>query len=115
MKFNSTFGETVRKLRLIRKLSLREVAEALSIDTSMLGKIEKNSRRPTKQLIEKFAKYFNVSAKDLMVSFLSDSVVYQIMDEEDCANEILKVAEKKVNYLKNKKLLEYETDNTSIS
>jgi transcriptional regulator with XRE-family HTH domain len=103
MKLEKTFGETVKKLREEQNLPLREVAEALSIDTSMLGKIEKNSRKPTKQLIEKFAKYFKVSDKDLMIAFLSDTVAYQIMNEEDLSSEVFKVAEKKVKYLKTKK------------
>ncbi|MCG9911803.1 MAG: helix-turn-helix domain-containing protein [Flavobacteriales bacterium] len=103
MKIEKTFGETVKKLREEQNLPLREVAEALSIDTSMLGKIEKNNRKPTKQLIEKFAKFFKVSDKDLLIAFLSDSVAYQIMDEEDLSSEVLKVAEKKVKYLKTKK------------
>lgn len=103
MKLVSTFGEKVKKLREEKELPLREVAEALDIDTSMLGKIEKNNRKPTKLLIERIAKYFNVSDKELMISFLSDSVVYQIMDEEEFASDILKAAEKKVRYLKTKK------------
>ena len=105
MKLEKTFGETVKKLREEQNLPLREVAEALQIDTSMLGKIEKNNRKPTKQLIEKFAKYFKVSDKDLMIAFLSDAVAYQIMDEEDLSSEVLKVAEQKVKYLKTKKTL----------
>jgi transcriptional regulator with XRE-family HTH domain len=103
MKFEKTFGETIKKLREDKKLTLREVAKELKIDTSMLGKIEKNNRKPTKPLIEKFAKLFNVSDKDLKIAFLSDIVSYQIMDEEDVADEIFKVAEKKVKYLKTKK------------
>jgi len=103
MKSEKTFGEAVKKLREDKKLPLREVAEALKIDTSMLGKIEKNNRKPTKQLIERFAQYFNVSDKDLMIAFISDTVVYQLMDEEDFAREVLKVAEKKVKYLKSKR------------
>ena len=103
MKLEKTFGETIKKLREERNLPLREVAEALKIDTSMLGKIEKNSRKPTKQLIKEFAKYFKVSDKDLLITFLSDTVAYQIMDAEDLSSEVFKVAEKKVKYLKTKK------------
>ena len=102
MKLEKTFGETVKKLREEKQLPLREVAEALEIDTSMLGKIEKNNRKPTKQLI-KIAKYFKVSGKDLIVAFLSDEIAYQVLDEEDLSNEIFKVAEEKIKYLKTKK------------
>lgn len=103
MKIESTFGETVKKLREEKQLTLREVAKALEIDISMLSKIEKNNRKPTKQLISKIANYFKVSAKDLTVAFLSDEIAYQILDEEDLSNEIFKVAEEKVKYLKTKK------------
>lgn len=102
MNLEKTFGETVKKLREDIDLPLREVAEALKIDTSMLGKIEKNNRKPTKQLIEKFAKFFKVNEKDLTIAFLSDKVAYHV-SEEDFASEVLKVAERKVKYLKTKK------------
>ncbi len=103
MKLQRTFGETVKKLREEKQLPLREVAEALGIDTSMLGKIEKNNRKPTKQLIGKIANYFKVSGKDLIVAFLSDEIAYQVLNEEDLSNEIFKVAEEKVKYFKIKK------------
>ena len=103
MRIEKTFGETVKRLREERHLPLREVAEAFSIDTSMLGKIEKNSRRPTRELIGKIAQYFKVSDRELLIAFLSDTVVYQVMDEEDLSHEVLKVAEKKLQYLKTQK------------
>ena len=106
MTFEKTFGDTVRKLREEKNLTLREVAEVLKIDTSMLGKIEKNSRKPTKQMIEKFAVFFEVSDKELMIVFLSDAVAYRVMEEVDFSSEVFKIAEEKVKYLKTKKLLD---------
>ena len=106
MKLEKTFGDTVKKLREDLNLPLREVADALNIDTSMLGKIEKNNRKPTKQMIEKFAIFFKVSGKDLTIAFLSDTIAYQIMEEEDFSSEVFKVAEEKVEYLKTKKPLD---------
>src|SRR5580700_9236395 len=103
MESEKTFGETVKKLREERKLTLREVAKALEIDTSMLGKIEKNRRKPTKLLIKKFSDFFNANGRHLTIAFLSDTVAYQVLEEEDYAGEVLKVAEKKVKYLKTKK------------
>jgi transcriptional regulator with XRE-family HTH domain len=106
MKLEKTFGDTVKRLREERNLPLREVADALNIDTSMLGKIEKNSRKPTKQIIEKFAAFFKVCDKDLVIAFLSDAIAFRVMEEEDFSSEVFKVAEEKVNYLKTKKLLQ---------
>ena len=103
MKLEKTFGETVNKLRETKTLTLREVAEELGIDTSMLGKIEKNNRKPTKQLIEKLATFFDVSNRELTIAFMSDSIAYQVLTEQEVAQEVLKVAEEKVRYLKKQK------------
>lgn len=99
MEIHKTFGESINSLREGKNLTLREVAEELEIDTSMLGKIEKNSRKPTIELIEKLSKLFNVPKKELTINFLSDTIVYKIMDSEDYAQEVLKAAEKKIEYL----------------
>jgi transcriptional regulator with XRE-family HTH domain len=103
MEFEKTFGETVKKFREVRQLTLREVAQELEIDTSMLGKIEKNNRKPTKQFIEKFSRFFQISDTELTIAFLSDKVAYHVLHGEDVAQEILKVAEKKIKYLQDQK------------
>ena len=97
-KFKS-FGEHLRTLRGERELPLREVASHLGIDPSLLAKIERNERQPTKQLIKEVASYFKVDLKELQNDFLSDQIAYKILDEEADLG-ILKVAEQKVSYLK---------------
>lgn len=94
-----SFGEHVRKLREESTLPLREVAIQLGIDISLLAKIERNERQPTKLLIKQISTFFNVDEKKLFNEFLSDQIAYRIFDEEADIN-ILKVAEKKVSYLK---------------
>ncbi|MBL0309693.1 MAG: helix-turn-helix transcriptional regulator [Bacteroidetes bacterium] len=97
-KFKS-FGEHLRTLRAETGLPLREVASQLGIDPSLLAKIERNERQPTKQLIKEVASYFKVDLKELQNEFLSDQIAYKILDEE-ADLEILKVAEQKVSYYK---------------
>jgi transcriptional regulator with XRE-family HTH domain len=95
----TSFGEYIRQLRESAELPLRKVAAQLDIDPSLLGKIERNERQPTKEVIDGIAKVFNQDAKYLHMEYLSDQIAYKILDEE--ANiDILKVAEKKVEYLK---------------
>jgi HTH-type transcriptional regulator, competence development regulator len=103
LSIEKTFGETVKKLRKEAGLPLREVAKALQIDTSMLGKIEKNNRKPTKALIQKFSTFFKVSHKELTIAFLSDTVAYEVLDETDYINEVLLAAEQKARYRRTKK------------
>ena len=97
-----TFGETIKKLRINNSFTLREIAELLEIDTSTLSKIEKNKRSANKELIKKLSQIFKFSEKELLINFLSYKVAYNLIEEE-FGQEILKVAEEKVEYLKAKK------------
>ncbi len=98
----TSFGEQLRSLREQKKLSLREVASAIGIDTSLLGKIERNERQATKDQIKLIAKYFKYNVQLLIEENLSDQLAYKII-EADANLEILKVAEQKIEYLKTKK------------
>jgi len=92
-----TFGERLRTLRQKSGLTLKEVAKSIEIDTSLLAKIERDERIPTKLLIITIADYFKVDAKELINEFMSDQIAYKILDEESDI-DILKVAEKKFKY-----------------
>jgi transcriptional regulator with XRE-family HTH domain len=94
----TSFGELLRNLREETGQTLKTVAENLEMDTSLLAKIERNERQPTKQIISQVAEYFKLTKKNYN-NFLSDQIAYKIMDEE-ADIEILKVAEEKVKYLK---------------
>jgi transcriptional regulator with XRE-family HTH domain len=94
-----SFGENLRNLRESQSLTLKNVAEQIGIDTSLLAKIERNERQPTKQIIKQVAEFFKCKEQDLLDNFLSDQIAYKILDEE-ADLKILKVAEEKVKYLK---------------
>ena len=47
-KIHVTFGEQLRQLRENRGLTLRDVATSIEIEQSILAKIERNQRQPTK-------------------------------------------------------------------
>ena len=95
----TNFGERIRKLRKERGLPQRKVAAHLDIDTSLLAKYERNERYPSKELINKIADFFNTDSRELVNEMLSDKIAYQIFEEE-ADIEILRVAETKVEYLK---------------
>ena len=94
----ATIGEQIRTLREKAVLSLREVASNIGIDTSLLGKIERNERQPTKEQIKHIATFFKMDEKLLMKELLSDQFAYRIIEEE-ADLDTLKVAEEKVEYL----------------
>lgn len=98
-KKHTTFGEQLRQLRETAGLTLKEVAGKLHVDPSLLAKIERNQRQPTKSLIKNISKFFNVSEKELFEEFLSDQIAFKILGEQ-ADLKILKVAEEKVAYIK---------------
>jgi len=92
-----TFGEIIKNLREENELVLRQVAAALDVDQAIISKFEKGERKPNREQVLAFAKFFNTKADDLLVAWLSDKVVYELEDE-DVALKALQVAEEKVKY-----------------
>ena len=97
-KYMLTIGAQIRKLRENDGLPLRKVAAELDIDQSILSKIERGERKASKDQIIMIAKIFSVDEKELLINYLSDKVLYELIDE-DLAADALKVAEKKIKYL----------------
>lgn len=97
-----TIGEKLRHIREEKELPLRKVAALLDIDVAILSKMERGERKITKEVVLKLADIYDYNADELLVSFLSDKILYEIQDE-DLGMEALKVAEEKVKYLKLKR------------
>lgn len=111
MQNKETIGAYIRRLREERNLPIRKIAAALDIDASTLSKIERDERKPNRAMLKQLVEIFGVSEKELLLTFLSDMVVYEIIEEEN-PEEILKLAEEKVEYLKLKKSTAYDDTNT---
>ena len=94
-----TIGQILRNKRQALGLLLRQVSAHVDIDQAILSKIERNERKPTKEMLEKLAEILKLDKDELLVQFISDKIAYEIADE-DCASKVLKVAEKKIKYLK---------------
>ncbi len=94
-----TVGQIIRAKRETLRLLLRQVAAYLDIDQAVLSKIERNERKPSKENIIRLAEILKFDKDELMIQFMSDKIAYEIA-AEDCAERVLKVAEKKVKYLK---------------
>lgn len=98
-----TIGEKLRYIRENKDLPLRKVAALLDIDVAILSKMERGERKITKEVVLKLADIYNYNANELLVSFLSDKILYEIQGE-DLGIEALKVAEERAKYIKaNKK------------
>lgn len=94
-----TFGNLIRIAREEKGLILRQVASAVDIDQAIISKFERGERKPSKEQVEKFADFYKIDKNHLITSWLSDQIANTILYEENI-EEVLKVAEEKVKYLK---------------
>lgn len=99
---SETFGEYIRRIRETKRLPLRKLAASLDIDQSTLSKIERNERSFTIELLESLSRALDLDYKKTRVKFLSDKITLELYLEGD-ALDVLKVAEKKIKFLKSKK------------
>lgn len=90
-----TFGEIIKLAREENSLFLRQVAAELEIDQAIISKFERGERKPTKEQVLKFAKFYKLNKDNLVVAWLSDKVTYELQDE-NLACEALKIADAKI-------------------
>jgi transcriptional regulator with XRE-family HTH domain len=81
MKPNNELGEYLQSLRKERQLSLKEVAEPLGIDISMLSKIEKGVRKVQRQMIEPLASTLHVEQKSLNKKYISQRILEEFGED----------------------------------
>jgi len=98
-----SFAEKVKRLRKEKGVPLRVVASYLNIDQAILSKIENGKRSTTRKNVIRLAKYYKVNEEELVVSWLSDKLLYEVENEE-FALKAFKVAEEKIAYKKTPQL-----------
>ncbi|MFP4090809.1 MAG: helix-turn-helix domain-containing protein [Cyclobacteriaceae bacterium] len=91
------FGVRIKALREQKGLLQRQLAASLEIDTPMFSKIERGERRAKRAQVVKLAELLEVDVDDLLTLWLADKV-YEIIKDEDIAQEALKVAESTWKY-----------------
>ena len=99
MDVNKSIGQIIREFRENKELLVRQVAALIEVDPSLVSKIERGDKRPTREQIRLLAGILEVDEDELMIAYLSDRLVYEVRDE-DLAMEAIKVAEQKIEYLK---------------
>jgi HTH-type transcriptional regulator, competence development regulator len=105
----STFGEWLRQQREARQWPLRKVGALLDIDTSLVARMEKGQRQPTRAHLQTLAGVFNENLDDLLVLYLSDRIAYELSDES-CSDAVLRAAEEKIKYIRAKNAVQGELE-----
>ena len=97
-----TIGTLLRELREGKGLLLREVGAKLSLDPTILSKIERDERMPTKEQVKALSNFYKEQKNDIIIAWLSDKLVYEVQDEK-LALQAIQVAEEKLKSAINKK------------
>lgn len=75
MKSDIEIGSYLQNLRKERKMSLREVADHVGIDISMLSKIEHGERQLQSHMIASIADLFEIDYKSIQMQFLNQRII----------------------------------------
>jgi transcriptional regulator with XRE-family HTH domain len=78
-RMSTRIGTHLRELRKKRKLSLRKLGEAINVDYAYLSKIENGKHKPSIDLLEQIAEYFNV---DVSYFFMNEELLDGFKQEE---------------------------------
>lgn len=94
----------IKSARISKGLKVRELAQLLNVDSSLVSKFETGARKPTREQIIQIAQILDLDAHDLLIDWLSEQVVEQV-GYGNFALEVLSVAEDKIKYYKKNELL----------
>jgi len=90
-------GKILKDARIRQGLTSVEAAELISIDASLLSRMENGNRMPTKEQLNRLANLYHIPIKELQIGWLAEKVQYSLEGEE-YALEALQLAEAAMAY-----------------
>ena len=90
-------------MRETKGLLLREVGAKLSLDPTILSKIERDERMPTREQVKALADFYKDQKNEVLIAWLSDKLFNEVQNE-DLALQAMQVAEEKIKNKKNEKI-----------
>ncbi|MCB0596013.1 MAG: XRE family transcriptional regulator [Lewinellaceae bacterium] len=92
---SETFGEFIRKKRIERGLTLRQVSNTVDIDQSTMSKIERNELMAPQRIIKPLSEKLGVEYRELQIKYLCEKIYYELK-QEDYSIESLKIVKKRL-------------------
>jgi len=74
-------GQLIRELRQAKRLLIRHVAVDLDIDPSLLSRIERGDKRPTRAQVIQLSEILGAEKNELLAKYLSEKVVSMLVTE----------------------------------
>lgn len=95
-----TTGQIIREQREAHGILLRQLSECINIDIALLSKIERGSRKATRDQLEKIADFLNIDREMLLICYLGEIIAFALKDDY-LAIEALEAAKRRIRYEKN--------------
>ena len=98
---STIFGDKIRMQRVEKRITQRQLAAAIEIDTATYCKIEKGDRRAKREQVITLANLLEIDTKELIRLWSADKV-YDIIAEEEEATQILNIVSESITKHKRK-------------
>lgn len=82
-------GKLIRESRQAKGLLIRQVAAELGIDPSLLSRIERGDKRPTRVQVIQLSKILDTDENELLAKYLSERIVSILITEPAALQAIL--------------------------
>ncbi len=92
-----SFGEIIKNARLDKGLDQKDVQSETGIDHSLLSRLEKGERMPSREQVFHLADFYKLERNHLLIAWKSDKII-SAMKEDDLklVEEILEIVKKKI-------------------
>ena len=95
------FGELIRNIRKKKGLNLRELSALIGMDQTLISRVESGERLPKESQLQIIADALSISLNDLKKEWMAEKVL-KIVQYSPMAQEVLAVAESRIEYLSGK-------------
>ncbi len=85
----NTLGDLIRAYRQAKNLLIRQVAAELGIDPSLLSRIERGDKKPTRAQVVQLSEILEADKDQLLAIYLSGKVVSILRDEASALEAIV--------------------------
>lgn len=100
------FGNELRNMRIMKNLSIRDVAERAGVTSVYISEIERDKKTPSDELIAKLAVIYNVEEKILFERFkrVSEDMLEELVNHPNLFDVIFEVSRGKITEEKKQRL-----------
>lgn len=100
------FGNELRNMRIMKNLSIRDVAERAGVTSVYISEIERDRKIPSDELIAKLAVIYNVEEKILFERFkrVSEDMLEELVNHPNLFDVIFEVSRGKITEEKKHRL-----------